>query len=279
MPDSIRDPVFIVGLPRTASKWLQNAINTYTECCVVHEMHVLSLWRRGAHSIIKEVIRDRSGKEKVDALMELVLSRRLFGGFWRAASHQYTIFCLESEELRAALSSVEDGRTMLAAMIEAQRLHYGKLRAGARHPVHFVYLGTLLKWFPDARIVFLTRESAEIERSQRAKRISRQATMMRRVLLSTVISLHTRIQALLAAIVLWRWSKDPRVLKVSYRELVEHPSRTFKRICAHLQITFDPRMADSSRKYDSSFDEQTWETPPYAIEWTPKDNERKSSCL
>jgi hypothetical protein len=169
--------------------------------------------------------------------------------------------------LRTALDRVVDGRTMLAAMIEAQRVHYGKWRAGARHPVHYVYLGRLLRWFPDARVLFLTRPMAEIARSWSALRVPRRAKFVVRALWTMGITAHSYLNALLAKPTLWRWRNDHRVLPVSYSELVEHPSDVFRRICAHFEISFDPRMTSASRVYDSAFDTRTRETPPYPIEW------------
>lgn len=268
MADSLENPVFIVGLPRAASKWIMNAINTYTECCIAHEMHILRLWRRGNDSTIRAVANDSAGN-RVDALMDLALSERLIGCFWRLRGHEYTVFNLDPSELEAALAGVADGRTMLMAMMETQRRHYNKQRSGARHPVHFIHLGRLFKWFPQARVLFVTRPMGEIARSWCALRVPRETSRIRRVLWTMGISFQSYLNALLAKPVLWARRSDSRVLVVPYHELVAQPSATFERICTHLRTSFDPRMANRSRVYDSAYDPATRGIPPYSIKWSP----------
>ncbi|MGC9358308.1 MAG: sulfotransferase [Anaerolineae bacterium] len=266
--------VFIVGLPRTASKWIQDVLNTHTECCVTHEMHVLTLWRRSGDRVIRQKVHEVTASGKTAALRELVLSERLFGSFWTSREHEYTVFCLTEAELERALDTVCDGQTMLTAMMEAQRGHYSKLRPGSRHPVHFIYLGKLLKWYPDSRVIFLTRRMTEIMRSQRARHVPEEAGWFRRTVLNSAVVLHCVIQSLLATLILWRWEKDARILRVRYSDLVEHSETTFKAICDHVEVPFHIQMIEGSRQYDSAFDEMTRQVPSYSIEWNAEGSDQ-----
>ncbi len=269
------DPVFIVGLPRTASKLIMNQINSYSEVCIFHEMHIRRLGRDTTAKIIKKELKKSNNLERLNALSNLVFSTRLKGNFWKLSDHEYIIFRLDPEELKNSLPGVKDAFTLMKTMMEAQRLHYKKLRTGARNPVHFIYLKSLLEKFPNARILFLTRQTKKIIRSWKIKKISPKSHTIKRYLLALFIIGSSHINTLISKIIIWKWKDDPRFFLVSYEKLINNPEAVFKEICAHIRVPFDPRMADISRVYDSAFDPSTRERPPYNIEWVPPKNNNK----
>lgn len=256
----IEKPVFIVGLPRSASKWIMNAINTYTECCIIHEMHIKRLWRKGNDTRIRYIFRRSKDGDRIKHLGDQIFSDQIIGCFWRMREGEYTIRSLTSSEINSALAEVKDGQTMISAFMEISRIHYGKLRSGARHPVHFLFLGTLLKWFPDARVLFLTRSMNDIAKSWRKKKVPLQANEITKVFWKIIITIQSYLNAMLAKPMLWSWRNDHRIIEISYNDLVERPAVIFQEICAHLDINFDPSMADDSFVYDSAYEPES-QTP------------------
>jgi hypothetical protein len=63
------------------------------------------------------------------------------------------------------------------------------------------------------------------------------------------------LNALLAKPVLLKWKSDPRIKLIAYDELIKHPDVIFEGICDHQNLIYDPLMADSSKMFDSAYEQ------------------------
>jgi len=249
------NPVFIVGLPRSASKWIMHSLNTYSEVCIIHEMHVKRLWRRGNEKRIQNILREPNNHKRMEELRNIFLSDRIIGCFWTLKNVEYTYRSLTTPEINAALAEVNDGRSLINNFMEVSSKHYGKQISGARHPVHYIYLNKLLDWFPDARVLFLTRSMDAIARSWRKKLIPQGANFTLKAFWTMMVTIQSYLNALLAKPVLLKWKSDPRIKLIAYDELIKHPDVIFEGICDHQNLIYDPLMADSSKMFDSAYEQ------------------------
>lgn len=245
-------PVFIIGLPRSASKWIMHSLNLYSECCIIHELHVNRLWRIGNEKRLKK-LNILEIPNKVEILRNQINSGKFIGCYWSLKDCEYSFDSLDESEIDEALSIVENGRSLITAFTEVSKSHYSKNRPGARHPVHFLYLNKLFDWFPNSQVLFLTRSVSEIAKSWRKKVSNREKNRSKRLIMMVLFTVHSYINGLLAKLVIWKWNSDPRFCKISYNDLITSPSSTFQKMCDHLNISFDPRMADDSIIFDSAY--------------------------
>eukprot|EP00968_Pinguiococcus_pyrenoidosus_P000754 scaffold47_cov258-Pinguiococcus_pyrenoidosus.AAC.81 len=95
-------------------------------------------------------------------------------------------------------------------------------------PSHICFLGLVLRRFPAARILHITRHGDEVIPSlQQRRRCSVEKAVSRYV--------NDNAAGLLG-------QGDPRVMRVKYEDLVERPILTMVRICAHARIPFKSGM-------------------------------------
>lgn len=119
-------------------------------------------------------------------------------------------------------------------------------------PRYIFYARALLDCYPDARIVHLVRDPRAVMASQKMRWRRRQlAAESARVPLYeslrvwvnyhpyTIARLWSRATA--AAIEL---GDDPRVTVLRFEDLLHEPAETLERLCARLQIDYDPRMLE-----------------------------------
>ena len=120
--------------------------------------------------------------------------------------------------------------------------------------INYIYLNKLLDWFPDARVLFLTRSMDTIARSWRKKRVPQDANIAVKTFWIMLVTIQSYLNAFLAKPVLLKWKADHRIKVIPYEGLIKCPEVTFKGICNHLNVDYDPRMTDSSIVFDSAYE-------------------------
>jgi hypothetical protein len=113
-----------------------------------------------------------------------------------------------------------------------------KTRVGEKTPGHNRYLSTLLRWFPDSRILFTVRDPRDVVASLLdtpwgpRHGVDLHALEWRRTMMR-MDELHG----------------DKRVRPVRYEALVEEPREAMESVCAFLEEDFDPVMTDVEARH------------------------------
>ncbi|MDK2909953.1 MAG: hypothetical protein PWR20_1520 [Bacteroidales bacterium] len=114
---------------------------------------------------------------------------------------------------------------------------------GDKNPVYALYTPRLMKWFPDAKFLFITRDYRDNFLSMR--KFEWEAP-------------HPVLQA-------WRWkyitrmmlklkeAYPTRILMFRYEDLVTHPEEKLQQICTFLEIPFIPAMLNFHKKAGDGF--------------------------
>lgn len=210
LPARLDRPVFVVGPPRSGTTLMRHTLNRHPDLEVTAETHLLDVWCQR----FPELVEGRG----VDA-------------FWRefGRSDDVARSGLDAGEVWARLSRLDrvDARAVLATMLSMRAEGAGAARAGEKTPRHALHVGTLLRWFPDARVVWMRRDPRAVVASELA---FDQAWASDDPLLPA--RRWVRVERALA-----RHHGDDRVHVVRYEDLVRTPEPVLREVLAHLDLS------------------------------------------
>lgn len=137
----VKDPIFIMGPGRSGTTLVRSMLSAHSRIAITPETHFMQ-W--------------------VDQREDVRTAPNNFASFWS----KYTAWvrfadlgvdagrCLELIDLQGERNFENIFRAVLAAYMERT----GKPRVGEKSPSHVRYIGTLLNWFPEARILVMLRD-------------------------------------------------------------------------------------------------------------------------
>ncbi len=230
---TFRHPVFVVGAPRTGTTLVKTILNRHPDVHLFDEVHFFErVWDDRAD--IGDLSNPFSQADAIQRVREIVAK---FGSDPEIAE------TLNVEEYRRRL--LEGGRqyrNLFRILLQAGAERHGAAIWGDSSPQDILYLDTLMKWYPEARIVGLVRDPRAFLTSY--KNYHRRG----------VDSYRERYNPLPVSM-LWRsymtalletegkpWADQ--VLTVHYEDLVREPEVQVRRLCDHVGIPFDAAMLD-----------------------------------
>jgi hypothetical protein len=224
---------FIVGFPRSGTTLLSVLLDRHTRLCVPPET---AFFDEVAPSLIW----------RNDAILMRVLGR------WRRLSE----LSLEPEMVRQKLGRKRCGAgEVLAAILDLYALSRGKARCGEKTPQHLRHVPTILRHFPDAKVICMLRDGRDAALSLSSMPWWGQ-------------------QGLVAAAKLWKryvrlmekftrkYSSQFVILR--YEDLLVHPEEVLSRIMDYLGEAFEPTQLRA-------------ETPSYVV--LPRSKDWKGKAL
>ena len=142
-------PVFVVGVPRSGTTLLSAMLNAHPDIAISPETFFLewALRRRDVDP------REEQGFER----------------FWDdySASKSFESLGLDNAVLRNNLPAGGE-RTFVAifaSILQTYAEAHGEARCGEKTPRHYLYIDTLLEWFPRATVVFVVRDPRAVAAS------------------------------------------------------------------------------------------------------------------
>lgn len=164
-------PIFLVGLPRTGSTLVSRMLSAHPDLVVFGEMHFLTPWRRDFRYFLRRIGNlgsDGAIRDLVDGIFlnppPIGLRRGPY--FWKQIRRQ------EAAGLKAALlarlldSKQRSIGTIFRVLIEEATVCRGGRRAVVKFPVFPAYIKELREWWPDSKIIHLTRDPRAIAASK-----------------------------------------------------------------------------------------------------------------
>ncbi|HLR38062.1 MAG TPA: sulfotransferase [Chitinophagaceae bacterium] len=243
-------PVFIIGCPRTGSKIYLNAISNYTKINISPELHILNpSWLHPDFvRTVKKQIGSLHSKEAKEKLLTFIEEERFYGSFWHM--DRVNISSLRSRLINNNWTVQEIFEKILIEDAEND----GRARIGAKFPVHFSRLDKLYEWFPDCKVLHITRDPRAIYNSQLFKYYNRETNMLKKQALRATI--------LLYIIFIYKWdyrihkkfSNNKNYILSKYEDVVLDFDTQMKKICNYINVKFDSKMKSIPLK-DSSFSE------------------------
>lgn len=250
MPGELKDPIFLVGLPRSGTTLWQRIFANSTEVAVFTEMHFLTLWRSDFRNYLREVgplTNEDNVRQLVAGMFADPLPRSLHHGrwFWRKLRTLESVGLRDRLHASICISDKSIGAVFRCILEEATRCS-GRNRCVVRFPVHPVHLPKLVQWYPEARIVHLTRDPRAIATSKANDPGGTRKLRTQFPAFSALWSIAGRYYAVAqyvgASRVHARFKDRSNYKLFQYEDLMIDPISVLSELCEFCQIRYEPAM-------------------------------------
>jgi len=234
--------IFIIGLGRSGSGMLMNVLNNHPEIFIDTEINYRFLFKKCIYSELKKIDNLKRDDNAIKAV-ELIFSGNIPNSIPIYGEIKFDDF------KREFLSSNRTYKSLFELLIKLKNVINNKKRIGAKFPVHFSYLKMLLKWYPESKIIFLTRDPRAVFVSE--LKAKRKYTDARQYPIGKN-NLFFKWSVLFYVVIQWVWAQriynkylsefDLYLLK--YESLVENPIYETKKLCDFLECEFYDYLID-----------------------------------
>ena len=251
-------PIFVIGLPRTGSTLLENIIGKSPGVLELAEVLYLTPWRRDFRYFLRTQVGDVSRDENLRKMVEIIFSEHepiagITGSFWRMGGGIRAIGEIELQERVFCALQASDrslGRILQVLLKEITQFNDCH-RCSVAFPVYVNHLETLLKWFPEARVIHMTRDPRAIAMSKTndpggTAIYNRRFPYLKYLIRKGMVAFST-IQYIWASHVHARFRKCPNYLLVKYEDLVENPRNIVQQVCEFAGIKYEDNMLEQPR--------------------------------
>jgi len=253
----MRPPIFIVGPHRSGSTLWHNLISLCPGVMRLTDPRFLSERRHKDFSyFLRTQAGDLSVDENVDGMVDMCFSKQNIPGldatFWRFEN----IEAANNPELKKEISGAikESDRTLGAIariFIEEITEFSGYERACVKFPVDVRHIPELLQWFPDCKIVHITRDPRAMAMS---KTNDPSGTAMK-------VLEHPRLAWLIRRLAVWfviaqyRWTSQVHIRfkhltnyrLFRYEDLLAAPETVLRELCEFIEVDFTEDMLEPQK--------------------------------
>lgn len=245
----MKPPIFIVGPHRSGSTLWHNLVSMCPGVMRLTDPRFLSdRAHRDFRYFLKTQIGDLSVNENVEKMVELCLSRRNLPGldstFWSFKS----IPVADTRELkREIVSRIKASDRSLGAIariiVEEITQWSGCEQACVKFPVDVGHISELMEWFPDCRVMHITRDPRAMAMSKsndpygtalRILKHPRLAWLIRKMMIGVVIANYRE-----TARIHRRFRNVPNYRLFRYEDLLAEPEKTLRDLCAFIDVEFN----------------------------------------
>jgi hypothetical protein len=246
------DPIFIIGPHRAGSTLWHNLIAMAPGIMRLPEARFLgSARQKDFRYFLRTQVGDLSEDRNVDKLVKLCFSRRAVPGLGGALWKWKGIRVADEPALHEAISRgiKESDRSLVSIariIVEELTRFSGCSRACLKFPVDVRHVSELMHWFPDAKVVHLTRDPRALAMSKSndpsgtgplVHRHPYLAWAIRKAALAAVVSNYR-----LSAKIHRRFQGNANYRLFRYEDLLAEPEKTLRELCRFTETEFSPEM-------------------------------------
>lgn len=205
---------------------------------------------------LRTEVGDLSEDKNVDKMVRLCFSRSkvpgLDGAFWRFENLDAAVDpALHDAVARKVKESDRTVGTTARIIIEELTRFGGWTRACVKFPVDVRYIPELMHWFPDGKVVHITRDpralaiSKSNDPSGTARMVNKHPYLswaIRKAALGLVVSQYRR-----SALVHQRMKARTNYRLFHYEDLLADPEKTLRKLCDFIETDFLPEMLEPQR--------------------------------
>jgi Sulfotransferase family len=252
--NTYEQPVFVVGLPRTGSTFLENVLGKSSGVLRLAEVLYLSPWRRDFRYFLRTRVGDLSKEENLRKMVEVIFSNHgaipgITGSFWRLKGYRAIGEEVLKQRVFCALKASDRSLgSILQILLRKITEFNGYRRCCVSFPVYVNYIPELLKWFPEGKIVHMTRDPRAVAISKTNdpggtavynKKFPYLKYFIRKAMIVFVV-----IQYVWASRIHARFRRHPNYLLVRYEDLIVAPEQTLRVVCKFAGIEYTPDMLE-----------------------------------
>ncbi|MBA3341907.1 MAG: sulfotransferase [Gemmatimonadaceae bacterium] len=249
-------PLFIVGFPRSGTTLMRALLSAHPTIAIAPETHFLNRFAKGVEALDLRTAAN-------------------FQSFWGkfSRSDRFVELGIDADRTKEGIVATGDFhlRNVFALTLQEFARAAGKPRWGEKTPAHDRHIGTLLEWFPDARVIYMVRDpraacasllQAPWRTNPGSKSGNAKPGRVRRLRLLNEDSHFWR-----RSVERYRrdWQHDPRVTAVRYEELASHPEQSLRTVCRFIGAAYDPQMLVNRSADD---------LPPARAHWGNEEHEQ-----
>jgi hypothetical protein len=253
----VNGPIFIVGPHRSGSTLWHNLVATRLGILRLAETRFLGAPRQNDFKFFLEThARSLSTDAEIQSMVELCFSKKnvpgLDGAFWRFEAIPAADNPEMKKEVARRIKNSDKSIGAIAKIIIEELVRFsGKTRACVKFPLDVRYLSELIAWFPDCRIMHITRDpramamSKSNDPSGTAIRIwehPRLAWFIRKIMVLFVIAQYRSSAKLHRQ---FEQSKNYRLFR--YEDLLAEPAKTLRGLCDFLECEFTSDMLEPEK--------------------------------
>lgn len=247
----MENPVFIVGLPRTGSTLWLNLVARNPEILGIGELLFLTPpWRKDFRYFLKHSVGALSDKENIKKMIGLMFSEKMTPGitasFWQYEAKKFDTPDLRESIYQRILESDKSLSSIFRAFIEELSSANGFSRCCVKFPVFVNYIPELLKWYPNCKIVHITRDPRAIAVSRAGfrgqKKIKNRDLMM----------LFAMAQYIWTSRLHFKYREISNYALFRYEDLLTNPEKTIRAFCDFTKIDFNQQMLNPQEGQASS---------------------------
>lgn len=226
----MRDPIFIVGMPRSGTSLLSTLLHAHSELAIAPETHYFTRCWEG---------QSVSGQEEARRLLECLLRQ--------PGVRDMALTDDETATVRRTVERAPDPshRTIFEALIETFVHKHGGERWGEKTPAHLEYVEEISTAFPEAVFFVLLRDPRDVSLSLRKMPWNHRRTALD----------HARRWAQYAQLTrAYRQQPSLNVHVVRYEQLIERPEEVLRKICRTIDVAFEPSMLVENQQEGGALD-------------------------
>ena len=220
-------PFFIVGSGRSGTTLLRMILASHSEISIPPETWYLL-----------RIPESLDAKNPL-GIAEIETITRIMTNHYRWPDMNYEVGAFFDDAAKLEKPTL---RAILDLVYQKHLTRDGKARWGDKTPGYIEILPRLARLYPGAKFIHFVRDGRDVAKSFQAKRWYGD-------------SLHDNagewISAMQFADAWARSDLDPQILTVRYEDLVLETERTVKRICAFLDLAFEPQMLAWQERVDA----------------------------
>ena len=245
------NPVFIIGLHRTGSTLLKEVINQNPSIAMAtDEIHLKTPWYKDFFNYA-EKYGNLKNNQIINDFVDFLLDGNLQGSFWKELKNTNID---ENRVRQRILNSNRSYKSLVTIIMEEYAFSEGKVRYGSKYPVHFSKVQLLEDWYPDCKIIHITRDPRAICASKvndRATNNRKKSSPFFSPLIHYGTILFFVFEYYWSSKIHSSWSSNPNYMKIRYEDLVVNPKKTIESICDFTEIDFSMTMLNASGKSSS----------------------------
>lgn len=250
-----KNPLFIVGLPRSGSTLWLNIFANNPKIFRMNEMFFLTPWHKDFRYFIRRQVGDLSIEKNIKKMIELIFSCERISGitssFWNSDIKQVNDPNLKNKLLYKILESDKSLESIFKIMIEEITRFYGCSRCCVKFPVYVNHVPKLLQWYPKCKIIHITRDPRAIAISKTndpggtKKRIEKYPLI--RFFIKKVMVFFVIIQYAWTSKLHCKYKNIENYSLFRYEDLLSDPERAIKELCEFVEIDFVPEMMEPQK--------------------------------
>ncbi len=257
------NPIFIVGLPRSGSTLWLNVFAKSPSVFRIGEILLLSPWRKDFRTFLRNYRKTHPGPIDPTQLVECLFGPGgqpgLASSFWENSIPQLSAPLREELKNRVATRLAKSPFTIgavFASVIDEISALHGFDRCCVKFPVYVNHVPKLLQWYPECRVIHITRDPRAMAVSRKSDPGGTQLKIKSRPFVAPF--LRSLMTAFVVVQYIWTSRLHKRFEELGnyrlfrYEDLLADPERVVRSLCEFTQVDFVQEMLWAEKGQASS---------------------------